>query len=83
MPSLLDVILVSNARRHADTLNVLYGIGDFHNIIGAATKRFAPSPKPRTLHYRSYKDFESEFLNSVASAPIHVVDIFDEFDDMA
>ena len=83
-PSLLDVILVSNARRYADTLNVLCSISDFHSIIGAATKRFVPSQKPRTIHYRSYKNFdESEFLNSVASAPFHVIDIFDEIDDMA
>ena len=46
MPSLFDVILVSNARRYADTLNVLWSISDFHNIIGAATKRFAPSHEP-------------------------------------
>ena len=82
-PSLLDVILVSNARRYSATLNVCYDISDFHNIIGAATKRFAPSPKPRIIRYKSYKNFsESEFVNSVASAPFHVMDIFDEIDDM-
>ena len=78
-PSLLDVILVSNARPYADTLNVLCSINDFHNIIGAATKRFAPSQKPRTIHCRSYKNSgESEFLNYVASAPFHLIYIFDD-----
>ena len=82
--SLLDVILVSNARRYSATLNVYCDISDFHNIIGAATKRFAPSQKPRIILYRSYKNFsESEFVNSVASAPFHVMDIFDEIDYMA
>ena len=32
--SLLDVILVSNARRYSATLNVCCDISDFHNIIG-------------------------------------------------
>ena len=76
--------MLSNARRYSATLNVCCDISDFHNIIGAATKRFAPSQKPRIIRYRSYKNFsESEFVNSVASAPFHVMDIFDEIDDMA
>ena len=33
-PSLLDVSLISKARRYADTLNVLCNISDFYNIIG-------------------------------------------------
>ena len=83
-PSLLDDILVSNARRYSAILNVCCDISDFHNIIGAATKCFAPSQKPRIIRYRSYKNFsESEFVNSVASAPFHVMDIFDEISDMA
>ena len=40
--SILDIILVSNPRRYAVVLNAECPISDFHNIIGAATKRFAP-----------------------------------------
>ena len=73
-PSLLDVILVSNTRRYASTFNVFCGLSDFHNIIGAATKRFAPSQKPRIIHYRSFKKFaEPEFLYDIACAPFHVM----------
>ena len=83
-PSLLDVILVSNSRRYASTFNVFCGLSDFHNIIGAATKRFAPSQKPRIIHYRSFKKFaEPEFLYDIACAPFHVMEIFDDVDDMA
>ena len=83
-PSLLDVILVSNSRRYASTFNVFCGLSGFHNIIGAATKRFAPSKKPRIIHYRSFKKFaEPEFLYDIACAPFHVMEIFDDVDDMA
>ena len=41
-PSILDVILVTNPRRYISTLNVRCYLSDFHNIIGAATKRFTP-----------------------------------------
>ena len=82
--SLLDVILVSNPRRYASTFNVFCRLSDFHNIIGAATKRFAPSQKPRIIHFRSFKKFaESEFLYDIACAPFHVMEIFDDIDDMA
>ena len=83
-PSLLDVILVSNSRRYASTFNVFCGLSDFHNIIRAATKGFAPSVKPRIIHYRSFKKFaEPEFLYDIACAPFHVMEIFDDVDDMA
>ena len=59
-------------------------ISDFHNIIGAATKRFAPLKTHRQILYRSYKTFnEIDFINDIESAPFHVMDIFDDVDDMA
>ena len=83
-PSLLDVILVSNSRRYSSTFNVFCGLSDFHNITGAATKRFAPSQKPRIIHYRSFEKFaEPEFIYDIACAPFHVMEIFDDVDDMA
>ena len=82
--SLLDVILVSNSRRYASTFNIFCGLSDFHNIIGAATKRFAPPQKSRIIHYRSFKKFaEPEFLYDIACAPFHVMEIYDDVDDMA
>ena len=63
---------------------IYFVISVFHNIIGATTKRFVLSPQTRIIFYRSYKKFfASEFVNSVAFAPFHVIDIFDEIDDMA
>ena len=64
-------------------LNAECPISDFHNIIGAATKRFAPLKTPRQILYR-YKSFnEIDFINYIESAPFHVMDIFDDVDDMA
>ena len=41
--TLLDVILVTNHKRYSGVLNTNYCLSDVHNMIGAATKRFAPS----------------------------------------
>ena len=40
--TLLDVILVTNPHKYLGTLNSGCNISDFHNIIGVATRRFAP-----------------------------------------
>ena len=82
--TLLDVILVTNPRRYLGTLNSECNISDFHNIIGAATRRFAPSLKPQKIIYRSYKSFnDADFLFDLQYAPFHVMNIFDDADDMA
>ena len=82
--TLLDVILVTNPRRYLGTLNSECNISDFHNIIGAATRRFALSLKPQTIIYRSYKSFnDADFLFDLQCAPFHVMNIFDDADDMA
>ena len=74
-PSLLDIILVFNPRHYASSLNIFCGLSDFHDSIGAATKRFAPSQEPRIIHYRSFKKFtEPEFLYDIACAPFHVME---------
>ena len=81
--TLINVILVSNPKRYIDTLNANFGLSDHHNIIGAATRRFAPSLKPHRIYYRSYKHFcEEKYLQDINCAPFHVADIFDDIDDM-
>ena len=58
-------------------------IDDFHNIIGAATRRFAPSLKPQKIIYRSYKSFDDADFLDLQCAPFYVMNIFDDADDMA
>ena len=83
-PTSIDVILVNNPRKYAGTLNTTFELSDFHNMIGAATRRFAPSSKPFPIKYRSYRRFEeSQFLYDLQSAPFHVADIFDDIEDRA
>ena len=80
-PTLLDVILVNNPRKYSGVFNVPCELSDVHNIIGAATRRFAPLLKPHTVYYRSYKNFNDEyFLNDISMSPFHVADIFDDVD---
>ena len=83
-PTILDVILVSNPRRYGGTLNCPCPLSDFHNVIAAATKRFAPSQQPRQISYRSYKNFNDEaFISDIIHAPFQVCDIFDDVEDMS
>ena len=84
VPTVLDVILVTNPSRYLGILNSEFCTSDFHNIIGAVTRRFAPSQKPHKILYRSYKYFnDSAFSFDVQAAPFHVMEIFDDADDMA
>ena len=83
-PSLIDVILVTNRRKHSGVLNCNCHISDVHNFIGAATRRFAPLRKPCHVFYRSYKHFNDvDFCSSISTAPFHVSEIFDDVEDMA
>ena len=83
-PTVIDVTLASNPRRYIVDLNASFGLSDHHNIIGAATRRFAPKQQPGKIFYRSYKHFnELDFTNDIEVAPFHVAYIFDDVDDTA
>ena len=81
--TLLDVVLVSNRAKYLSVLNCACEMSDFHNFVGAATRRFAPHQKPKHIFYRSYKNFvESDYKRDITSAPFHVCHVFDDVDDM-
>ena len=83
-PNLLEVILVSNPKRYAGTVNCDCPVNDVHNCIGVATKRHNRLYHPRKIYYRSYKYFDDEkFADDITSAPFHVAEIFDDVDDMS
>ena len=82
--TVLDVILVSQPKRYTQSLNCECPLSDFHNIIGGATKQYAPLQQPRKIYYRSYKNFDdNEFINDISYAPFQVGEIFDDIDDSA
>ena len=84
VPSLLDVVLVTNNKKYMDVLNCKCTLSDFHNFVGAATRKYAPIQKPRYIVYRSYRHLNDEnFVADIVSAPFHVGNIFDDTDDMA
>ena len=79
----MNDILLTNSRRYICTQNARF-FSDFHNMIGAATKRFAPENQIRTIYYRSYKNFiESDLRRDLEYVPFHVMDLFDDIDEMA
>ena len=82
--TLLDNILVSNHRRCTGALNANFNLSECHNLIGAATRRFAPIMKPRKIFYRSCENFcGADYLTDLSFAPLHIADIFDDIDDLA
>ena len=83
-PTLIDVLLVTNPKRYISVLNGEFCLSDFHNVIGAATRRYAPARKPYKIQYRSFKNFDdTSFKNEISVAPFHVAEIFDDISDMA
>ena len=82
-PTVIEIILVTNRKKYSGVLNCNCPVSDFHNFIGAATRRFASIRKPRHIFYRSYKNFDdTDFCKTVLSSPFHVGEIFHELDDM-
>ena len=83
-PTVIDIILVTNRKIYSGVLNCNCPVSDFHNFIGAATRRFAPIRKPCHIFYRSYKNFDdTDFCKTVLSSPFHVGEMFDDVEDMA
>ena len=81
-PTLIDVILTNCPRRVAATININTGASDFHHLVGFTTKLHVPRNNAGKITYRTYKNFkEDDFRQDLASAPFHVADIFDDFDD--
>ena len=82
-PTLVDVIITDSWKRISKCENISNGISDFHNIVCAATRMYAPETKLRKITYRSYKNFsDKDFTNELNAAPFHVANIFDNVDDM-
>ena len=81
-PTLLDVILTNAPRSVKQSINISLGISDFHNYISASTKIACPSDEPKTVHYRTFKNFNEVFYrNDLETAPFHVSNVFDDVDD--
>ena len=75
---------MTKPRRFALTLNCECILSDFHNFIGAVTKKHAPTAEPHKIVYRSYKNFNDlQFIDNVISAPFQVANIFDDVDDVS
>ena len=82
-PSLIDVILTNTPYRIASHLNTCVGISDFHNLVCAATKMFAPKDYKRKIIYRSYKKFDNDtFVSDLSYVPFDICNIFDNVDDV-
>ena len=61
-PSIIDLVIMNNAKRFKRIQRMDTGLSDFHSLICAATKLHMPELKPSTIKYRSFKNFNSDLL---------------------
>ena len=80
--TLIDPVVVLNERRFFESINVQCGMSDWHNLVGCVTKINLPRITPKTIVYRSYKDFDDDaYSKDMSCAPFHVNEIFDDVND--
>ena len=81
-PSSIDVLLSTEPKRCKNSLNSSCSISDFHNLTCVATKLHKPHIEPKTIYYRSYRNFDDNiFLNDVQKIPFWISDAFEDEDD--
>ena len=81
-PTLIDVIFTDTPRRIGAAISCATGISDFHNIVCACTKVYAPKMDASKIKYRTLKNFDNEaFIQDLHHAPFHVSQIFDDVSD--
>ena len=81
-PSSIDVLLSTEPKRFKTPLNSTCSLSNFHNLTCVATKLHKPHIAPKTMYYRSYRNFDDDiFLNDVQNIPFWVSDIFEDEDD--
>ena len=71
------------ANRLQGVLTFYTGLSDHHDMACFASKVHVPKKIPRTIIYRTYKNFnETKYLNDLQSSPFHVTEIFESVDDI-
>ena len=79
--SLLDVILVNNDHRIIDSGVVPVSLSD-HHLVYCVLKAGVTKAPPRTIEYRSYKNFNvNSFIADLNNVPWHVIENADNIDD--
>ena len=62
-PSCIDLFLTNNALSFQHTETVSTGLSDFHKLVLTVLKTTISKSKPREIHYRDYKKFDSLKFN--------------------
>ena len=58
-PSCIDLFLTNRPRTFQCTTTIEIGISDFHILVVTVLKTFYKKQRPKTIHYRNYKNFEN------------------------
>ena len=58
-PSCIDLLLTNSALSFQHTETVSTGLSDFHKLVLTVLKTTVSKSKPREIHYRDYKKFDS------------------------
>ena len=62
-PSCIDLLLTNSALSFQHTETVSTGLSDFHKLVLTVLKTTISKSKPREIHYRDYKKFDSLKFN--------------------
>lgn len=82
MSSLIDIGLTNVPNMFSPSVTMDTGSSDGHLMIINATKSKLPKPQPRTITYRSYKNFiEADYVRAISMIPFSVTEIFDDPSD--
>ena len=79
--TLIDVILVNNAHRFIESGVVPVALSD-HYLVYCVLKTGKIKATPKTMEYRSYKNFDNNaFLEDLKCVPWHVIENEEDIDD--
>ena len=59
-PSCINSFLTNRPRTFQCTTTIETGISDFHKLVVTVLKTFYKKQRPKIIHYRNYKNFESD-----------------------
>ena len=79
--TLLDLLFVNTSQRVVDHGVIHLALSD-HSLVYCVLEAGVTKAPPRTIEYRSYKSFDTNFFNQdLASVPWHVVENENNIDD--
>ena len=79
-PSCIDLFITNQSRSFQNTKTIASGLSDFHKLVLTVFKTKFEKQKPKTVNYRSYRNFnENQFKNHLR-ASAHLCTSYEQFE---